>query len=74
MAPGCPERIDLGFLRWVWRFRRDVRPKVLEALLAYEAAGGRVVTLTSRRASDAFLRALADGAAPVGADRPATAG
>lgn len=55
MAPGCPERFDLEFLRWVWNFRRDVRPRVVDVLAAYEASGGRVVTLTSRRSTDAFL-------------------
>lgn len=47
MAPGCPERFDLEFLRYVWRFRRDKRPKLIAALERYERA--RVFVLTSRR-------------------------
>lgn len=58
MAPGCPERFDLAFLRWVWGFRRKVRPDVLRKLAAFEAAGGRVVTLRSRAEADAWLRSV----------------
>jgi len=32
LAPGCPEKVDLGFFRWVWTWPRDVRPRVVEAL------------------------------------------
>jgi adenylate kinase family enzyme len=34
VGPGCPETIDREFLRWVWRYRDDARPVVLEALAA----------------------------------------
>ncbi|MBO4141627.1 hypothetical protein J5U46_15835 [Micromonospora tulbaghiae] len=29
---GCPERLDLDFLPYVWRYPRDSRPRVLAAL------------------------------------------
>lgn len=32
MAPGCPERLDPGFLHYVLRFRREQRPLMLAAL------------------------------------------
>ena len=32
MAPGCAERLDWEFLRYVWRFNRLERPKVVAAL------------------------------------------
>ncbi len=35
MAPGCPERFDWEFLRYVWRFNRLERPKVVAALEQY---------------------------------------
>jgi adenylate kinase family enzyme len=31
-APGCPEHFDLKFLRWVWRYPTDSRPRLDEAL------------------------------------------
>lgn len=32
MAPGCKEKIDLEFAKWVWRFPKDVRPHTLDIL------------------------------------------
>ena len=41
LPEGCPEKIDLEFLRWIWNFRRRSRPAVLEALERFRA--GRVI-------------------------------
>ena len=41
MAPGCHEKVDLEFLRWVWNFPRDSRPKVMRRI-AEARAGKRV--------------------------------
>ena len=38
MPAGCPERFDWEFTRWVWNFRRDARPRVLEVLRRLRAA------------------------------------
>lgn len=46
LADGCSERIDLAFLRWIWRFRRDSRPKILRLIGALEG-GQRIVVLRS---------------------------
>lgn len=32
MGPGCPERFDLEFVRYVWNFPRDHRPSIEVAL------------------------------------------
>lgn len=32
MAEGCPEKIDMKFVRWIWRYPKDVRPGVLDIL------------------------------------------
>ena len=32
LAPGCPERLDLEFIRFAWRFDRDYMPRVELAL------------------------------------------
>src|SRR4051812_46806798 len=56
-ADGCPERVDLQFLRWVANYRRRSRPKVLAAIAEY-APGAQVHVLRSPRAVDAFLAGL----------------
>jgi adenylate kinase family enzyme len=53
-APGCKERIDLTFLRWVWRYPIDSRPR-LDAALDRHRGRFRVVELTSPGAITAFL-------------------
>jgi len=44
---GCPERLDAEFVRWVWDFRRNSRPRIVAAL---EHAGPEIeiVTVTRR--------------------------
>jgi adenylate kinase family enzyme len=54
MTEGCPERLDLAFLRWIWNYNRTSRPKVLRAI---ERAPKhvRVITLRNRRDVREFL-------------------
>ena len=59
IAPGCPERIDLPFLRYVWHFSRDHRGRVARAL---ESFPGRVIVLRSGRDVAAFVNSIARGA------------
>ena len=49
-APGCPERVDLEFLRWIANYRRDSRPRVLAEL---EAGGPGLALHVLRRPRDA---------------------
>ncbi len=53
LAPGCPERIDLTFYRYIWTYRRKVLPK-LEALVAAHSRG-RLVRLRNDRERAALL-------------------
>ena len=55
-APGCPERIDPKFLRWIWRYPRDSRPR-LDAAIHDHGQHARVIELASRKDIDEFLRA-----------------
>jgi adenylate kinase family enzyme len=32
LAPGCNEKIDLDFLKWIWNYPRDVKPGIMETL------------------------------------------
>ena len=57
-APGCPDKVDLEFLRWIWRFRTDTRPRVLAAMTEHGTNAHHVV-LTSPREVRTFLAGLA---------------
>jgi adenylate kinase family enzyme len=60
-AEGCPEHVSWEFLRYVWRFRRHDRPRVLAQLSAH-AADAHVVVVRSRRAAARALGAAARNA------------
>ncbi len=49
-AAGCPEHIDVKFLRWIANYRRDSRPRVLAEL---EAGGPGLTVHVLRRPRDA---------------------
>jgi adenylate kinase family enzyme len=54
-AADCPERVDLSFLRWIWRYPTDSRPG-LDAALAEHGQHVDVVELNSGRACRQFLK------------------
>lgn len=58
MAPGCPEHVDLDFLRYVWTFPRKHRPRIIAGLARHDALP-RTVILRSDREAQAFLDAVA---------------
>ncbi len=56
-ADGCPERLERTFLRWVWRYPKDSRPK-LDAALEPFRTRLTVVELETGRAVRGYLSAL----------------
>jgi adenylate kinase family enzyme len=57
LAVGCSEKIDLEFLRWIWRFRRKQRPKIMQRI-AEHAADRRAFVLRSDADVRAFLTSV----------------
>lgn len=57
MAPGCPEKIDLQFLQYIWTFEKREAPQ-FEEMLASHGRGIPVLTLKSFRESDELLSLL----------------
>lgn len=53
MGEGCPERIDLDFLKWVWNFNKNKRERNYRLL--NDTEGVRVIILKNRRAVKRFL-------------------
>lgn len=54
MAEGCPEKIDLEFLSWVWNYSSRSRPKIVK-LLREKSEGKEVVWLRSASEVKRFL-------------------
>lgn len=56
MGEGCPERIDLEFLKWVWNFNKNKRARICQLL--EEADGVKIITLKNRQQVRTFLKSL----------------
>jgi adenylate kinase family enzyme len=56
MGEGCPERMDLDFLKWVWNFNKNKRERIYDLLK--EAEGVQVIILKNRRMVKKFLSEL----------------
>ena len=57
MAEGCRERLNWEFVRWVWTYRRERRPRVLKRLSGL-GEGQRAFVLRSPREARRFLEGL----------------
>jgi adenylate kinase family enzyme len=53
-AAGCPERLDISFVHWVWQFPKEERPLLDQALARY-AGRFTVVELTSTASVRRYL-------------------
>jgi adenylate kinase family enzyme len=60
LAPGCPEKFDWPFLRWIWLYPAVDRPVVLAALASH-AAGRTLIILRSPREVRRWLDQLRQG-------------
>jgi adenylate kinase family enzyme len=60
MAPGCPDRLDMQFLTWLWTYPRSGRARLTDAIDS-NAAWNRVVRLRTPRQIRAWLHQRPDG-------------
>lgn len=56
MGEGCPERIDLEFLKWVWNYNKNNRERNYRLL--NEATHIQTIVLKNRRMVKRFLKEL----------------
>jgi len=56
MGEGCPERIDLDFLKWVWNFNKENRASMHDAV--NRASLAKVYIFKNRRQVKRFLKSL----------------
>lgn len=61
MAPGCPEKVEMEFLRWIWGYPQRGRPRALLAVQQGRDAGKAVVHLRRPRDVRRFLEDLPQG-------------
>ena len=54
MAPGCPEQIDPEFIHYVWTYRQQQRPNLLEYFAGLRADQD-LICFNSRKQADGYL-------------------
>jgi hypothetical protein len=54
MPPGCPEKLDIAFLVWIWNYPARTRHKVL-ALIEAHRSTTNVIHLRTRRDIERFV-------------------
>ena len=58
MPTGCPERIDAEFLRWIWHYPTNNRPRMLQAFQTAEQLEKRTLCFSNRKACYKWLSTL----------------
>ena len=58
MAPGCPEKIDVEFFRYVWTYRQLQRPKLLQYFEGLRP-DQTLISFTNRTQADQYLTNVA---------------
>jgi adenylate kinase family enzyme len=58
-APGCPEHLDFTFIKFIYRFPRDVTPRIKEAI-ARQASRLSVIKINSNDDAEQFLDSVRD--------------
>jgi len=67
MTPGCDEKIDFKFLKWIWDYNRTRRPGILQMLTEAEEDGKTVVILRGRKEVERWVRTAGLSAADAAA-------
>ncbi|MBN1949275.1 MAG: hypothetical protein JW784_05990 [Candidatus Cloacimonetes bacterium] len=57
MAPGCPEKFDLEFCRWIWNFPRDIKP-VIENIICIWKKRVKIYECSNRKQIKALIEKL----------------
>ncbi len=57
VSEGCPEKIDLEFLRWIWNYPRVSKPRILRFMEKLRASKN-VYFLRNQKEIEDFLNAL----------------
>jgi hypothetical protein len=57
MPEGCPERIDVEFLKFVWNFQTRYRPRIVAALEKF-AGQAQLHRLRSRKDAERFMATI----------------
>ncbi|MDO8289999.1 MAG: AAA family ATPase [Parvibaculum sp.] len=55
LAPGCPEKFDMEFYRYIWNFKRDSEPNIVNGIAKF-GSKAKLFRLRSDKDIEDFLR------------------
>lgn len=58
MAPGCPERIDLSFLKYVWNFKTQRREKLLKLIQSEIPSNCNLIKFKHPKECEQYLESI----------------
>jgi adenylate kinase family enzyme len=58
LPDGCPERFEWSFVRWIWAYPKQYRPRIVAVFEDVRERGGAVVVLRNDDEVDSFLQVL----------------
>ncbi|MHA2140363.1 MAG: DNA topology modulation protein [Candidatus Thorarchaeota archaeon] len=59
LAPGCYEKIDLDFIKWIWNYPKRSRP-VIDRILSENADSKTIIVLKNAEEASEFLTRIKD--------------
>ncbi|WDL96446.1 hypothetical protein [Alicyclobacillus sp. ALC3] len=63
MGEDCPEKIDVEFLRYIWRFRKREQDRIEKRLVEAKTVGKQVIWLKTRQEVKSYLALLESNSA-----------
>jgi adenylate kinase family enzyme len=57
LTEGCPEKIDMEFLRWIWNYPRVSKPRILRLMERFRESKN-LYFLRNQKEIEEFLKAL----------------
>ncbi len=57
ITEGCPEKIDLEFLQWIWNYNKSVKPRIMDMLEKYRNEIDIIVLKTKKDVND-FIESI----------------
>ena len=55
---GCPEKVDWGFVKWIWNYQKDITPKIMAIL--NEHPKFELHILKNNKEIEAFIKKISD--------------
>ncbi|TDF91222.1 DNA topology modulation protein [Paenibacillus piri] len=63
---GCPEQLDMHFIKWIWNFKRDKRPAIIGKLQAYAETTAKTIVIIKKPSDADRLLRLIEKREPIG--------